>query len=216
MCDGVPQYSSLLEPIEPTNRENIGRLKQLLAGHKRFCEQQLSNKKTSRVLEAAFDPEWTEQYMTQLMFDYSPTYSPPWFDGSVAQLYNYFEENPEPSVVEQAYTQRREALNYRTASEYLTRILQGEGLCNCWEGAGRGAMIKSLYAECVEELQDRSPSVAVMPARIARREPSSMMLRGRLHVRSIAGPGGPGSLLSFSCSHALSVAAVLPWVCDPR
>jgi hypothetical protein len=42
------------------------RLKQLLAGHQRFCEQQLANKKTARVLEVAFDEEVTEAYMTQV------------------------------------------------------------------------------------------------------------------------------------------------------
>jgi hypothetical protein len=29
------------------------------------------------------------------MFDYSPTEDVPWYDGSLARLYDYFEEKPE-------------------------------------------------------------------------------------------------------------------------
>lgn len=29
------------------------------------------------------------------MFDYSPNEDVPWFDGSLARLYSYFEDNPE-------------------------------------------------------------------------------------------------------------------------
>lgn len=60
------QYSQLLEPLRPTSKPAARRLQELLACHKRFCEQQLANKKTSRVLEAAFDAEFTQQYMEQV------------------------------------------------------------------------------------------------------------------------------------------------------
>jgi hypothetical protein len=64
----VLQYSQLLEPLRPTSKPAARRLQELLACHKRFCEQQLANKKTSRVLEAAFDAEFTQQYMEQVCF----------------------------------------------------------------------------------------------------------------------------------------------------
>lgn len=60
------QYSQLLEPLRPSSKPAARRLQELLACHKRFCEQQLANKKTSRVLEAAFDAEFTQQYMEQV------------------------------------------------------------------------------------------------------------------------------------------------------
>lgn len=60
------QYSQLLEPLRPTSKPSARRLQELLACHKRFCDQQLANKKTARVLEAAFDAEFTEQYMEQV------------------------------------------------------------------------------------------------------------------------------------------------------
>lgn len=89
------QYSRLLEPLRPTSKPSAKRLQELLACHKRFCEQQLANKKTARVLDAAFDPAFSQQYMEQLMFDYSPTEDVPWFDGGLAKLFDYFENNPE-------------------------------------------------------------------------------------------------------------------------
>ena len=52
-----------------------------------FCEQQLANKKTARVLEAALGAELTESYMTQCMFDWDPQDDPPYFDGGMARLY---------------------------------------------------------------------------------------------------------------------------------
>jgi hypothetical protein len=89
------QYSRLLEPLRPTSKPSAKRLQELLACHKRFCEQQLANTKTARVLDAAFDPAFSQQYMEQLMFDYSPTEDVPWFDGGLAKLFDYFEKNPE-------------------------------------------------------------------------------------------------------------------------
>lgn len=42
----------------------------------RFVDNQLANKKTRRVLEAAFGEEWTEKYMTKV--------------GSVVRLYRHW------------------------------------------------------------------------------------------------------------------------------
>lgn len=94
-CSALLQYSRLLEPLRPTSKPSAKRLQELLACHKRFCEQQLANKKTARVLDAAFDPAFSQQYMEQLMFDCSPTEDVPWFDGGLAKLFDYFENNPE-------------------------------------------------------------------------------------------------------------------------
>jgi hypothetical protein len=64
------QYSQLLEPLQPTNKASARRLSELLACHERFCEQQLANTKTARVLEVAFDPEFTQAYMTKVRSSY--------------------------------------------------------------------------------------------------------------------------------------------------
>jgi hypothetical protein len=60
------QYSHLLEPLRPTDKPSARRLSELLACHERFCEQQLANTKTARVLEVAFDPQFTQDYMTKV------------------------------------------------------------------------------------------------------------------------------------------------------
>lgn len=60
------QYSQLLEPLRPTDKASARRLSELLACHERFCQQQLANTKTARVLEVAFDAEFTQQYMSQV------------------------------------------------------------------------------------------------------------------------------------------------------
>ncbi|MFQ3680390.1 MAG: phycocyanobilin:ferredoxin oxidoreductase [Pseudanabaenaceae cyanobacterium] len=38
-------------------------------GQRRYCAQQRQNDKTRRILEKAFGPEWTERYMTTVLFD---------------------------------------------------------------------------------------------------------------------------------------------------
>jgi phycocyanobilin:ferredoxin oxidoreductase len=42
---------------------------QIRSGQVRYCTQQQKNDKTRRVLEKAFGPEWTERYMTTMLFD---------------------------------------------------------------------------------------------------------------------------------------------------
>ena len=42
---------------------------QILAGQRRYCEQQQKNDKTRRVLEKAFGDEWADRYMTTVLFD---------------------------------------------------------------------------------------------------------------------------------------------------
>lgn len=119
-------YSQLLEPLRPTSKPSARRLQELLACHKRFCEQQLANKKTSRVLEAAFDAEFTQQYMEQLMFDYSPNEDVPWYDGSLARLYDYFEEKPEIWKDADLFLKTKLQLDGAKASDYLRRFLSGD------------------------------------------------------------------------------------------
>jgi phycocyanobilin:ferredoxin oxidoreductase len=41
----------------------------ILAGQQRYCEQQRQNDKTRRILEKAFGSEWSDRYMTTVLFD---------------------------------------------------------------------------------------------------------------------------------------------------
>lgn len=43
---------------------------EILQGQRNYCTQQQQNDKTRRVLEKAFGPEWTEHYMSTLLFDF--------------------------------------------------------------------------------------------------------------------------------------------------
>ncbi|KAF6265515.1 phycocyanobilin ferredoxin oxidoreductase-like protein [Scenedesmus sp. NREL 46B-D3] len=119
-------YSQLLEPLRPTDKPSARRLSELLACHERFCEQQLANTKTARVLEVAFDPEFTQAYMSKLMFDYSPREDVPWFDGSLAHLYEYFEQTPELWTNAAEFMKTRMKLDEKKASDYLRRFLAGD------------------------------------------------------------------------------------------
>jgi hypothetical protein len=38
-------------------------------GQREFCRHQLKNDKTRRLLEASMGAEWTERYMTEILFD---------------------------------------------------------------------------------------------------------------------------------------------------
>jgi phycocyanobilin:ferredoxin oxidoreductase len=40
-------------------------------GQQNYCQQQQQNDKTRRVLEKSFGLEWTERYMTTMLFDYA-------------------------------------------------------------------------------------------------------------------------------------------------
>ena len=42
----------------------------VLAGQQHYCTKQQQNDKTRRVLEKSFGAEWTERYMTTMLFDY--------------------------------------------------------------------------------------------------------------------------------------------------
>jgi phycocyanobilin:ferredoxin oxidoreductase len=89
-------YASLLSPVDARTKAGARRLADLAAGHERFVTNQLSNRKTARVLEVAFGVERSDAYMRGLMFDYDPTDSPPYFDGSLSRLYRHFDRAPEP------------------------------------------------------------------------------------------------------------------------
>jgi hypothetical protein len=62
----------------------------------RFVDNQLANKKTSKVLEAAFGSDWTDAYMHSMMFDFCPDEEPRVLGaGDLVRLYSYFDDNPE-------------------------------------------------------------------------------------------------------------------------
>lgn len=125
-----PQYSSLLTPIDPRTKPGARRLAELAAGHQRFCSNQLANKKTSRVLEVAFGPELTGQYMSGLMFDFDPADSPPWYDSSIARLYQHFERHPVPWKDGGQLLAIRRELDVQKARVFLDRW-GARGVCVC-------------------------------------------------------------------------------------
>ncbi|GLC43951.1 hypothetical protein PLESTB_000213300 [Pleodorina starrii] len=95
------------EPVvaAPGNRRAASKLQELQEGQKRFCDNQLANKKTRRVLEAAFGAEWTDAYMSKLMFDFDPSYEPPYFDQSVDLLQKFFGDDVSEQGDMAAYNQ---------------------------------------------------------------------------------------------------------------
>ncbi len=50
-----------------TTSTEINKIK---SGHRYYCQKQQQNDKTRRVLEKSFGEEWTERYMTTMLFDY--------------------------------------------------------------------------------------------------------------------------------------------------
>jgi phycocyanobilin:ferredoxin oxidoreductase len=45
-------------------------IEQIRAGQRYYCQKQQQNDKTRRVLEKSFGAEWTERYMTTMLFDF--------------------------------------------------------------------------------------------------------------------------------------------------
>jgi phycocyanobilin:ferredoxin oxidoreductase len=60
------QLASAALPL--TSPAEIARVR---LGHQNYCQQQQQNDKTRRVLEKSFGAEWTERYMTTMLFDYA-------------------------------------------------------------------------------------------------------------------------------------------------
>ncbi|MGK7871995.1 MAG: phycocyanobilin:ferredoxin oxidoreductase [Xenococcaceae cyanobacterium] len=54
-------------PVASRDREA-----EILAGQNYYCNQQRQNDKTRRVLERSFGKEWTERYLTTMLFDAPP------------------------------------------------------------------------------------------------------------------------------------------------
>ncbi|PNH02975.1 Phycocyanobilin:ferredoxin oxidoreductase [Tetrabaena socialis] len=94
-------------------------------GRPRFCAKNLVNKKTRRVLEVAFGQEWSDAYMTKLMFDFDPSYEPPFFDASFERLYEYFDENPEFGELTDEAVELEVAAEGQRAVESLETVLSG-------------------------------------------------------------------------------------------
>jgi len=115
-----------VEPVQPTTPRNIARRTELLEGHKRFIDNQLANKKTTRVLEAAFNVEWATEYMRSIMFDFEPDDEPKWVDASMGKLYDYFDYYPELGIWPQQIKELEDGIALRRASETLDALVAGE------------------------------------------------------------------------------------------
>ena len=50
-------------------REGSKKMENVRAAHVRYCERQLENVKTSRVLQSAFGEDFAKRYMSEIMFD---------------------------------------------------------------------------------------------------------------------------------------------------
>ena len=48
------------------------------SAHARFCEHQLRNDKTRRILAAALDESYADAYMKEVLFDAAPADAVPW------------------------------------------------------------------------------------------------------------------------------------------
>jgi hypothetical protein len=112
--------ASLLQPVEEGSQKH----EEILEAHRRFAEKQMENKKTLRVLEKSFGPDWSGRYMRDLVFDYDPDYDPPFVDGSVFKLYDYYEDNPELGDLEEEVMKVKNRSDYERAEEYLDQLLR--------------------------------------------------------------------------------------------
>lgn len=124
------QYSTLLSPVEPRTKTGARRLAELAAGHQRFVTNQLANQKTSRVIESALGPEMCKAYMEELVFDFNPTDSPPWYDGSLSRLYRHFDRHPEPWKDGEQLLAIRQKLDVDKSRMFLERCAHLDGLAS--------------------------------------------------------------------------------------
>eukprot|EP00798_Chlamydomonas_sp_ICE-L_P016547 gene16547-22776_t len=119
--------AQLSEPVSGGDKTSVRKQAELLAGHKSFVDNQLANKKTTRVLEAAFGQEWTDDYMNSMMFDFKPEDEPEVYSSEVEQLYEYFDQKPELGSLVDEIEGLQEEQDAGRATEYLTQAMTGYG-----------------------------------------------------------------------------------------
>lgn len=127
MLAHISQPVGALADLAPTYSPATAARKrqELLEAHKRFVDQQLSNTKTARVLEAAFGVEWSNRYMRELMFDYHPEDDPPFVDSTILRMYEYFHQNPDTGGLDTAFSDARKKLDGERAEDWLERRFKG-------------------------------------------------------------------------------------------
>lgn len=71
-CDRIIAYLEIHCRLATAAAPQPDQRADIMAGQKRYCQQQQQNDKTRRVLERAFGEVWAERYMTTVLFDLPP------------------------------------------------------------------------------------------------------------------------------------------------
>jgi len=123
-------YSALLQPVAGGDRRGAERRAELLRNHARFCDKQLENEKTRRVLAAALGAEVAEAYMRGFMFDFDPEGTPdappagaP--DAGLRRFVRHMGEAPDDWVDAERYAGVQAGVDAAKAGAVLTAALSG-------------------------------------------------------------------------------------------
>jgi phycocyanobilin:ferredoxin oxidoreductase len=158
LCRAHLTFAQASQPLDRATRVGAKRLLDVAEGHQRFCERQLANAKTARVLEAAFGAEVTSDYMRGLMFDFDPSDAPPWFDPSVTRLHSYLTKR---DPVEWSDLGRAQGLRQANMGGRSQSTLQGValfGAAAARKATDRGGPAGARLDEAVQWLVDTDPN----------------------------------------------------------
>jgi phycocyanobilin:ferredoxin oxidoreductase len=158
LCRAYLTLAQASRPLDRTTRAGASRLLEVAEGHRCFCERQLANAKTARVLEAAFGTDFTREYMRGLMFDFDPSDAPPWFDPSVTRLHSYLTKQ---DPVEWSDLERAQGLRQANMGGRSQATLQGVamfGAAAARRATDRGGPAGARLDEAVQWLVDTDPN----------------------------------------------------------
>jgi phycocyanobilin:ferredoxin oxidoreductase len=166
LCRAHLALANAANPLPRAFPSTARRLVDVATAHKRFCDRQLANAKTSRVLEVAFGAEATREYMRGLMFDFDPTDAPPWFDPSLVRLHTHLTEtDPVPwSDLPKALALKQ--ANMAGRSEATLRGVANFGALAAREAAGRGGPAGARLDEALQWLVDADPNFRAAAAQL--------------------------------------------------
>jgi phycocyanobilin:ferredoxin oxidoreductase len=210
LCRAHLALAQASQPLNRTTKSGAQRLMDVAQAHKTFCDRQLANAKTARVLEAAFGVETTQRYMRELMFDFDPSDAPPWFDPALVRLHTHLTDtDPVPwSDLPQALALRQENMAGRSTS--TLRGVATFGAIAAQRAANRGGPAGARLDEAVQWLVERDPNFRKAAATLGGVDLIRTTKEEEGQGRGGGGGGPKGRLLSDGLAEMLMQGAPAP------
>jgi len=166
LCRAHLQLGTLARPLNRERASDARRLGEIAAAHKRFCDRQLANAKTARVLEAAFGADATREYMRGLMFDFDPSDAPPWFDQTLTRVHRHLTRTDPVTWDGLARAEKLQSASIGARSQATLRGVAAFGALAANRAADRGGPAGARLGEAVQWLVESDPAFRAAAAQL--------------------------------------------------